>query len=262
MMMMDTMLCRRSEFIAIRLIGFLLGCEEWWGISMEKRPSISAGWSKYDFQRFSSLWGQSGALSRTSEFENVVDTRTPHHHHGKHNCSRRRPDPWCKSSGLSLEFLTDQPQLHRSCQGLVSSFFFWQFLVEKVIRARIYESSFWKEHCFALTGRPNLESNPCSGNPVFLTSKAFIAPYSWILDWQGDWTQEHWWRLRQSETNRIHVPAPKAAANSTREGDFSGVSSCRWVQVSAIFKVIKLLLRNLSPPMSLLLVNHLLTNPV
>ena len=28
MMMMDTMLCRRSEFIAIRLIGFLLGCEE------------------------------------------------------------------------------------------------------------------------------------------------------------------------------------------------------------------------------------------
>ncbi|KAJ2916051.1 hypothetical protein MD484_g4396, partial [Candolleomyces efflorescens] len=26
-----------------------------------------------------------------------------------------------------------------------------QFLVETVIRSRIYESSFWKEHCFALT---------------------------------------------------------------------------------------------------------------
>ncbi|KAG8905205.1 hypothetical protein FRB99_000474 [Tulasnella sp. 403] len=26
-----------------------------------------------------------------------------------------------------------------------------QFLVEKVIRSRIYESSYWKEHCFALT---------------------------------------------------------------------------------------------------------------
>ena len=28
-----------------------------------------------------------------------------------------------------------------------------QFLVETVIRNRIYESNYWKEHCFALTGR-------------------------------------------------------------------------------------------------------------
>ena len=27
-----------------------------------------------------------------------------------------------------------------------------QFLVEKIIRSRIYESKYWKEHCFALTG--------------------------------------------------------------------------------------------------------------
>lgn len=27
-----------------------------------------------------------------------------------------------------------------------------QFLVEKIIRQRIYDSLFWKEHCFALTG--------------------------------------------------------------------------------------------------------------
>ena len=27
-----------------------------------------------------------------------------------------------------------------------------QYLVEKIIRTRIYESKYWKEHCFALSG--------------------------------------------------------------------------------------------------------------
>ena len=27
-----------------------------------------------------------------------------------------------------------------------------QYLVEKIIRSRIYESKFWKEECFALSG--------------------------------------------------------------------------------------------------------------
>ena len=30
-----------------------------------------------------------------------------------------------------------------------------QFLVEKIIRQRIYDSMYWKEHCFALTGKKN-----------------------------------------------------------------------------------------------------------
>lgn len=29
----------------------------------------------------------------------------------------------------------------------------YQFLIEKVIRARIYDSIYWKEQCFALTGK-------------------------------------------------------------------------------------------------------------
>lgn len=33
-----------------------------------------------------------------------------------------------------------------------------QFLIEKVIRARIYDSLYWKEHCFALTGQFRLSS--------------------------------------------------------------------------------------------------------
>jgi pre-mRNA-splicing factor 38A len=37
-----------------------------------------------------------------------------------------------------------------------------QFLIEKVIRSRIYDSMYWKEHCFALTGtcRPHLCACP------------------------------------------------------------------------------------------------------
>ena len=28
-----------------------------------------------------------------------------------------------------------------------------QYLIEKIIRSRIYESKYWKENCFALTGQ-------------------------------------------------------------------------------------------------------------
>ena len=33
-----------------------------------------------------------------------------------------------------------------------------QFLVEKIIRTRIYESRFWKEECFALTGKAEMRN--------------------------------------------------------------------------------------------------------
>ena len=32
-----------------------------------------------------------------------------------------------------------------------------QYLVEKIIRTRIYESKYWKEECFALTGKVTLQ---------------------------------------------------------------------------------------------------------
>lgn len=31
-----------------------------------------------------------------------------------------------------------------------------QYLVEKIIRSRIYDSKYWKEECFALTGKITL----------------------------------------------------------------------------------------------------------
>lgn len=33
-----------------------------------------------------------------------------------------------------------------------------QYLVEKIIRTRIYESKYWKEECFGLTGDKEAES--------------------------------------------------------------------------------------------------------
>lgn len=48
-----------------------------------------------------------------------------------------------------------------------------QFLVEKVIRARIYDSGYWKEHCFALTGmsgRPQTENFPSPTDVLALPS--------------------------------------------------------------------------------------------
>ena len=30
-----------------------------------------------------------------------------------------------------------------------------QYLVEKIIRSRIYENKYWKEQCFALSGKSN-----------------------------------------------------------------------------------------------------------
>lgn len=40
-----------------------------------------------------------------------------------------------------------------------------QYLVETVIRNRIYESTYWKEHCFALTGTFIVLSTACPCQP-------------------------------------------------------------------------------------------------
>ncbi|CAH8821531.1 unnamed protein product [Trichobilharzia szidati] len=44
-----------------------------------------------------------------------------------------------------------------------------QYLIEKIVRSRIYESQFWKEHCFALTGMQLLS---VLLNDIFLCSIA------------------------------------------------------------------------------------------
>lgn len=50
-----------------------------------------------------------------------------------------------------------------------------QYLVEKIIRTRIYESKYWKEECFGLTGmaqragaggaRPGARRGACADDP-------------------------------------------------------------------------------------------------
>jgi pre-mRNA-splicing factor 38A len=60
------------------------------------------------------------------------------------------------------------------CDGLIplddiSFTLIIQYLVEAVIRNRIYDSLYWKEHCFALTG-----AVPSKQSPMHLFS-AFVA---------------------------------------------------------------------------------------
>ena len=44
------------------------------------------------------------------------------------------------------------PQVYIYIFSVLCSVLSIQFLVETVIRNRIWESTYWKEHCFALTG--------------------------------------------------------------------------------------------------------------
>lgn len=50
---------------------------------------------------------------------------------------------------------------------------FGQFLVEKVIRTRIWESEYWKEQCFALTGKIYLSDSSFYTN-ISLAAESLI----------------------------------------------------------------------------------------
>ncbi len=65
---------------------------------------------------------------------------TVYNRHGEYDRHRCQGNPWAKSSGkLTLRSISHPYALHK-------------YLVETVIRSRIYEAQYWKEHCFALTG--------------------------------------------------------------------------------------------------------------
>lgn len=52
-----------------------------------------------------------------------------------------------------------------------------QYLVEKIIRTRIYESKYWKEECFGLTGkRQRADPLPPPCGPVLLT----VSHWDWL----------------------------------------------------------------------------------
>jgi len=60
--------------------------------------------------------------------------------HGKLDDTRRPVHTWEQPSG--------EQRLSVQTASSVDA----QYLIEKVIRARIYDSLYWKEHCFALNG--------------------------------------------------------------------------------------------------------------
>ena len=57
---------------------------------------------------------------------------------------------------------------------LSTNLWFLQSLVETVIRNRIYESGFWKEHCFALTGERLGHSTHCLNSCSFFVAESII----------------------------------------------------------------------------------------
>lgn len=69
--------------------------------------------------------------------------------------------PRCRSS---LNALSSLPEKARRTDLPYRTFFALnlQALIETVIRKRIYEATYWKEHCFALSGPSLAASSPCS----------------------------------------------------------------------------------------------------
>ena len=83
----------------------------------------------------------------------MTEVRSRHislHHHNAHKPSGSR---W-----LTLQFAARSLSTAKIPRCVISIWFLLflvhiaQYLVEAVIRTRIYDSMYWKEHCFALTG--------------------------------------------------------------------------------------------------------------
>lgn len=74
-----------------------------------------------------------------------------------------------------------------------------QYLVEKIIRTRIYESKYWKEECFGLTGEqervdtPPFPHQPWASRGPVLTCRMGLVP-GWGGTGPGGWD----WRESQS----------------------------------------------------------------
>jgi PRP38 family len=96
--------------------------------------------------------------------------------------------------------------------------------VEQVIRLRIYESVYWKEQCFALTGE---HSQTLQRH--YVTNPHFAG--SGVAYRQRHRAQSYWRRIRQSTTDRVYLLASQIAPDPTREGDFSRVFACGRIQV-------------------------------
>lgn len=98
-----------------------------------------------------------------------------------------------------------------------------QYLVETVIRNRIYESPYWKEHCFALTGQRRASSR------ARLVSDAYL--FSGVAHRQGHRAEVHRRCIWQPEANRIPLLATQATTDPTTKGDPLRISSGRRIQV-------------------------------
>lgn len=100
-----------------------------------------------------------------------------------------------------------------------------QFLIEKVIRARIYDSIYWKEQCFALTGESLPNPFTTFADPMYLRSDNHHR--------QSTRTYLHRRCIRRkSETNRVLVVGVEVVGAAAGKGDLAGIPKGGRVQVS------------------------------
>lgn len=88
-----------------------------------------------------------------------------------------------------------------------------QYLVETVVRNRIYDSMYWKEHCFALTGETFSFNRPYLCTQYLSLSRNPDRQIHRIAEYRG--------RIWKSKADRVHLPSTQVVADSAREGDSS-----------------------------------------
>jgi hypothetical protein len=134
--------------------------------------------------------------------------------HGEYDHPRSALHPWHEPPGQSRP-----PQLTTSTHILR------QYLVEKVIRSRIYDSPYWSMSKRTLSSSSPLTTS-CRG--TLFRAQLCLAHRQRAL------AQVHRGHVREPEADRVHVPRAQAAAAPTRAGDYPRILAGGGVQVGAV----------------------------
>lgn len=98
-----------------------------------------------------------------------------------------------------------------------------QYLIEKIIRSRIYDSKFWKEQCFALTAELLVDKGEYTPacfvcqDPVGPATIANIydVPFTFYSDGNSVYGRRIW---RQYSTDSVPLSNPQDATNPAGKG--------------------------------------------
>ena len=128
--------------------------------------------------------------------------------HGKLDDTRRSVHTW------------EQPSGEQRPSAQTASSVDAQYLIEKVIRARIYDSLYWKEHCFALNGAYYIS---CSFATAIVRSWREALMLSRIAHRPSDCAQGDRRSPRPTDAHGVHVPYAQAVTAAARAGNLDRV---------------------------------------